>query len=410
MKIWIRLVLGVALGVLLSFSFPAGQEHIMVLFSTASSFIIHMGRYVVFPLVFFSLAIGTFRLRQEKRILSIYARTGIYLILSSAVLVLLGSFSVMLLSPERIPIIIEKDTLYRIPSFSDVFLDAFPKNIFNVFTGSGDFILPVFLLAVFLGLAFASDRRVSEPVILLCDSLSRVFYNLNKFVTEILAFGLVVLSAYLLLQMRSVVELDLFKQLFLIIGVDTAIVIFLLYPLIIFLMGERKNPYRWLYGIIAPAITAFVSGDGYFSLGMLIRSGRENLGIPRKVASTTFPLFLILGHAGTAMVASTAFIVILRSYSSLEITLVQVILATMYSFAVSFILGPVPGKGVMVALFLLSSFHGRGIEDGYLILKPVAPLLISAGVLLDVVTSAFISALVARREDVDSEVEVKQYI
>jgi aerobic C4-dicarboxylate transport protein len=410
MRIWIRLLIGTVLGALLSIFLPAGEDRIIGIVSSAARVVIHAGRYFVFPLVFFSLAVGTFRLRQDRKLLSVYARTGIYMILATAGLVAVGALSIVFLMPERIPIIIEEDPLYEIPRFADIVLQAVPANMAEVFAGPGDFLLPVFLLAVFIGLAFSYDKFASEPAIVLFDSLSRIFYNLNRFVTEILGIGLIFVAAAFGFELRSVVELELFGQLFLILAVDTAIVILVIYPLLIYLLGDRKNPYRWLYGIFAPALTALVSGDSYFSLGMLIRHGRENLGIPRRTSSTTFPLYAMLGHSGTAMVACISFIVILRSYSSLDITLPQVLLAMIYSFAVSFLLGPVPGRGAIVALYLLSTFHGRGLEEGYLILRPVAPVLVSVGVLLDVVTSAFISSVVTKQEDLDREVEPAGFI
>ena len=59
---------------------------------------------------------------------------------------------------------------------------------------------------------------------------------------------------------------------------------------------------------------------------------------------------------------------------------------------------------------LLSSLFGSGYEEGYLILRPVAPLLLSFGVLLDVVTAAFATMLVARHEGMQEEIEVREFI
>jgi Na+/H+-dicarboxylate symporter len=110
------------------------------------------------------------------------------------------------------------------------------------------------------------------------------------------------------------------------------------------------------------------------------------------------------------MVTGVSFILILRSYSGLEISFAQILCTLGFTFLTSLTLGSVPGMGSLVAISLLCSIFGKGIQEGYLILKPVAPLLISAGVILDVVTSAFVAFLISRHEGVRKEIEVVDYL
>ena len=58
MKIWIKILIGSILGVLLGIFLP-GTEKAMELFSFVNRLFIQIGRYVVFPLVFFALVAGT---------------------------------------------------------------------------------------------------------------------------------------------------------------------------------------------------------------------------------------------------------------------------------------------------------------------------------------------------------------
>jgi Na+/H+-dicarboxylate symporter len=143
---------------------------------------------------------------------------------------------------------------------------------------------------------------------------------------------------------------------------------------------------------------------------MLVKHGKENLGIPRRVGSAVYPLFAIFGRTGTALVASATFLLVLKSYSSLEITFFQVLWTLLFSLLISLTLGTVPGLGSYVALSTLCAFYGRGLQEGYLILRPVAPLLISFGVLLDVLTSAFVSLLVAKHENIAQEVDAYDFV
>jgi hypothetical protein len=52
-------------------------------------------------------------------------------------------------------------------------------------------------------------------------------------------------------------------------------------------------------------------------------------------------------------------------------------------------------------LALLSAWFGQGIEEGFLILQPVTPLLISVAVLIDVLNQSFVAYVlnqIARQE------------
>ncbi len=407
MKIWIKVLLGAIIGGILGTNLPRGGAEFL---SSLAPLVINIGYYVIMPLLFFSLAVAVFELRKENLTLRVLGRGLLYLLATSLLLTLIGIVSVVLLSPDRIPIIIEQEAPYSIPGLSEILFSVFPRNVFTVLTGPGNFLLPLSFLAFFLGLNFTFDRSISRPVVQFFDSLSRVFYHGNKFMVEILGLGMIILTANLFFTISSIPEFELFGQLLLVLTIDTVLIIFGIFPLLAYFLTNKENPYRWLYGMITPLLAAVVSGDINFTLSSLLHHGRENLGISRKVGSLVFPLFAMFGKAGSALVTSVTFVVILKSYSSLGITLSAVLWVFLFSFLVSFITAPFPGSAVFIGLAVLCGMYGRGIEEGYLIMRPVMPLLISYGVLLDTVSAAFSALLVARQEDQQHPIFLKDYV
>lgn len=410
MRIWIKLLVGGIIGIALGLVLPLREGTTAQTFSVISDVVLNIGRWVIFPLVFFSVAVATHELRQDKHVLAVYGRTIGYLAASTAILVIFGTLSIVVLSPARIPIINEQHVAFSLPSFTSIIHQLFPRNMFTIFTNDGNFLLPLYFLAFFLGLNFSFDRLITRPTYQLFDSLARIFYHVNSFIVEILAIGMIALASYLLLGLRASPDLGLFTQLLTVLVVDVAIVVFGLFPILLFYLGDRENPYRWLYATLAPAIAGFFSGNSYFSLSVTIRHGKESLGVPRSVGAPGYPLAVLFGRAGTALVTAVSFVVILKSYSSLGISVWQVLWVMGASFVVSFLLGSVPGMGAFVALSLLCGSYGKGLEQGYLILKPIAPVLVSIGVLLDVITASLVSLLVARHQGLQKEIEVKDYI
>ena len=79
------------------------------------------------------------------------------------------------------------------------------------------------------------------------------------------------------------------------------------------------------------------------------------------------------------------------------------------AFLLSFTLGGVPGSGVLVALALMSSLYGRGLQEGYLILLPIAPLLMSVAALLDTTVAALASVVIGRQLGVARDLAVRDF-
>jgi len=406
MKIWIKLLIGSLVGLAAGFFIPVQAQGF---FDSLSGLLVGIGRYALFPFMFFSLGIGTSELRQEKRLLRVYYSVFKYLVLAAGLLIIIGTLSVLVFPPERIPITIESDRAFDPVSVIGGLKTIFPRNLFAVFFGSGDFLMPILVLAFLLGLNMDFDRQLTRPVMQLFDSLSRIFYHLNSLIAELFAIALIAIAAARVSHL-SHSDLGMYLQIIIILAVDVVVVAFGVFPGALYLLGIRENPYRWLYASIGPAIAGLFTGDAYVSLGILTKHGKESLGVPRMVGSAVYPLFAVLGRAGTAMVATVSFILILRSYSSLEITFLQTLWVMFFSFVVSFILGAMPGNGAFYAVFMLCSLYAKGLQEGYLILRTIAPLLVSFGAFIDILSSAFVSLLVAREENVWTEVETENFI
>jgi Na+/H+-dicarboxylate symporter len=406
MKIWIKLLAGSLLGVVAGIFIPAQAQAFL---DQLSGLLVGIGRYVLFPFVFFSLGIGTSELRQEKRLGRVYLSGLKYLVLSTAALVILGTLSVLVFPPERIPITVESEKAFAPVNIMEGLRSIFPRNLFLVLGGSGDFLFPLMVLAFLLGVNMDFDRQLTRPIVQIFDSLSRIFYHLNSLVVELFGIAMIVIAAALMVRITHA-DLAMYKQILIILAADTVVVVFGVFPLCLYLLGVRDRPFRWIYAALGPAIAGLFTGDAYLSMGVLTKHGKENLGVPRMVGSAVYPLFAVVGRAGTAMVAGVSFILILRSYSSLEITFLQTLWVMLFSLLVSFVLGAVPGNGAFFAVFMLCSLYGKGLQEGYLILKAIAPFLVSLGAFIDVFSSALASLLVAREENVWTEVETASFI
>src|SRR5574344_3022528 len=102
MKVWIKYLLGIVLGIVSACIVPLNNSVVMYVLSFLSELVMKFGKYIVVPLVFLSTIISINKLRTSKMTLKTFSWTFIVIILSSVILALLGLFSVLIVKLPRI--------------------------------------------------------------------------------------------------------------------------------------------------------------------------------------------------------------------------------------------------------------------------------------------------------------------
>jgi len=107
------------------------------------------------------------------------------------------------------------------------------------------------------------------------DSLSRIFYYISAFFSEVLGLVMIVLSAYWAVRFRDILRADVFRELIRHLGFLCAILGFGILPLFVYLLRPKANPWVVVYGSISQALAGFFSGDINFTLPVLLRHIKE---------------------------------------------------------------------------------------------------------------------------------------
>lgn len=409
MKLWLKFIIGSLLGVVAAFVFPNESVIMQKFLPFLTEFAIKFGRYMLLPLLFFSMTVSVCKLRESDLLLKTAIKTILVILSSTLLLSLLGVISGLIVVLPRIPIPVEK--ILQTPSLDirNNFLKLFPSSVFECFT-DGAYLLPLLVFAGFAGAGCSTDRVIAKPVLTLFDSMSKVSYAIICFFTDMLAIGMIPIACTWTTQLSSVISAGTFTNLLILLFVDFLLIIFAIYPLILRFTFKEMHPYRILYASISSILTAFFSGDTNLVISLNIRQGKENLGIHRRLNAVTFPIFSIFSRGGTALVTSICFIIILRSYSSLGISFFDVLWLFVSSFLISFFLGAIPVGGPFIALTTLCSLYGRGYAAGYLLLKPAAPIICSLAAAIDAATAMFGSYLIASKSKLTEHKETRYYI
>ncbi|MCI6322378.1 cation:dicarboxylase symporter family transporter [Treponema porcinum] len=409
MKLWIKYLIGALFGAAFAFILPLGNEQVAAAVSFVTEIVVRFGRYMVVPVVFFTAVIAFNRLRDTKMLFKTGIWTGGVIVASSLLLTVTGLLSILIVKLPRIPITVETVSESASLGVGDLIKSLLPYSAFETLN-NGSFILAAFFFAMLVGTASTADPVLFKPVTQLADSLSKLMYNISVIFTEFLSVGMVAVLCSWTIQFRGVLTSGVFAPLILMLLVDFIFIAGVVYPLIIRYLCHDPHPYRILYASVCSVVTAFFSGDTNLVLQLNMRHGKESLGVRRRINGVVHPLFSIFARGGSALVTAISFIVIWRSYSSLSIPFTDILWITAVSFGISFLLGGFPAGGAFVSISVLCMLYSRGFENGFLLLKPAAPIICSFAAAFDALTAIFGSYIIAVKTKLVEHHGIKHYI
>jgi aerobic C4-dicarboxylate transport protein len=397
MKIWVRYLAGTIVGIGLGTLLPLSGGDTYLVLQDLAGLVLRVGRFFLFPMVFFAAIVATDELRDDDRLL----RTGLSVLAALAVVLLvattLGAVSIMALQPQRIPPMVQEGRIGTAPRVISRLLETIPANSFRLFVAGENALLMILLFGIIIGFSLRYDREITSPVSLVADSANRILFRLNAALTGFVGFFLIVPTAMMVVLIRQTRDLVLFGQFMLVVSSAALLLGIVVYPAALyFLDREHSRPLAWLRRMVPPGLAALASGDVFFALATYSRVANEDLAVPRRIGGVVPPLVAIFGRAGTALVSVAAFILVIRSYTALEIGFVAVVELTAAGTVYALLLGRTPAGAVLLLLSYLAARYGRGMEDSYLILLPVMPLLERIGAWLDTMTVGFVSQAITR--------------
>lgn len=394
MKVWIKYLFAAIFGIICALILPVNNSTVASVINFLTEIVIRFGRYMIIPVVFFTGIIAFNRLRENHLLVKTALWTVGVIAASSLILCSIGLISILIVKLPRIPITVENVTEAASLNIENLLRALFPYSAFETLN-NGTFIFAAYFFALLIGCASTSDPVLFRPVTTLMDSLSKLMYNIAVIFTEFLAYGMVAILCFWTIQFKTIILSGVFTPMILMLLVDFFIVAGLIYPLIIRYLCHDPHPYRILYASLCSIISSFFTADSNLVLLINMRHGKESLGIRRRINGTIHPLFTIFSRGGSALVTSIGFIMIWRSYSSLNIPILDILWILAVSFGISFLLGGFPSGGAFVSLAVLCTLYGKGFETGFLLLKPAAPIICSFAAAFDALTAMFGSYIIA---------------
>ncbi len=409
MKTWIIYLVATLMGLattLLLGQFPAYGTFIQ----SVSSILVQFGGFVLFPIVFFTFASGIASIRKDKMGGRIASSTIIWTLLPTLILTILGAF-VFAILPIAFP---ASSTAGSGTSAVINFIDTSikyakttltPVNPFYTLAATQDMIFPVVLISFILGYFLKPTSDVIRPAYVTMNSFSEVMYRISS-AFAIYGFALVYfISANFFMALQSDATIFVAPTFLIILLVLFNLSLLGILPLFYGIITKFKsNPYRILYRTLGAHIAALFSGSILFSTPILYSLARKNLGVQKRISSTTITITSMFARGGSAMISVFTILSLIYATTGSLPQIHIIIFIVLCSFFVSLISSVFLGFGVFFITYFTMKLVGIDLATAEMSLVGLLPLLSGLGTLLDSYICTLCS--VATGFDLETQVEV----
>jgi proton glutamate symport protein len=237
--------------------------------------------------------------------------------------------------------------------------------------------LGVVVFSILLGLALVLSGEKARPAI---DVVNALFEALIKLVTWIIwlaPFGVFLLVAARIGSIGLASLAGPVAKYMLVVVVGLLIHGLVSLPVVLLLFG-RINPYRYLWQMRKPLITAFSTASSAATLPITIEESQSSGGCSKKAANFVLPLGATVNMDGTALYQAVAVVFLFQLYGfSLDLTQQLAILVTATLAAVG--TAAIPSAGLVTMAIVItavnSSLGAMGEDIPTLPLESIAVIL-----------------------------------
>lgn len=342
--------IGMFLGILAGLCFLKNPDFTTNYIKPFGTIYINLLKFLVVPVVLFSIIDGVVSLNDLKRVGSVGIRTFIYYIFTTAVAVIIGlalanAFKGFFPQLETTGAAYEAATA----NVMDVVVGIFPSNIFQPMVNSE--MLPVIVIALFFGAGILSagikGKRIGEIV----GDMNEVVMKIMMMIIKITPIGVFCL-------MCNVVAVNgpaIVGTLAIVIGV--AYLSYLIHVLIVYGLSVRflsgMSPIKFFKGLFPAMICAFTTTSSNATLPLNIECCNK-MGAEPEISSFVLPLGATINMDGTAIYQAVATIFIATCYG-ITLTLPQMGMVVLTATLASIGTAGVSGAGMIMLSMVLAT-------------------------------------------------------
>ena len=351
----IKIFIGMALGIIagLIFAFAHLGEFTKEWIKPIGTIYVNLLKFLVVPVVLFSIADGVISLNDLKRVGSVGLKTFVYYMATTALAVVIGLALVNIFKGAFTPLPsadIEALTYEakEAPSVMQVIVNIFPSNLVQPMVTSD--MLPIIVIAIFLGAGCLAAGEKGAKIANLINCGQEVVMKIMMMIISFTPIGVFCLMTNVVAENGP----QIIGKLALIIGV--AYLGYIIHVLVVYGLSVRflskMSPIKFFKGIAPAMITAFTTTSSNATLPVNIECC-NNMGAEPEISAFVLPLGATINMDGTAIYQAVCTVFIACCYGrdlSLGDMAMIVLTATLASVGTA----GTPGAGMIMLAMVLT--------------------------------------------------------
>jgi len=348
-QIFIALILAIIIGSIFA---CLGQAQIAKTYIKPFGVIfLNLIKWIVAPLVFFSIMAGVISLQDVRKVGSIGGKTISFYLLTTAFAITIGLIIANLFK-GIFPVLATTDLSYKTEaavSFMDTIVGIFPSNFVKPFAEAN--MLQVIVASLFIGFAIMQIgprmSKVEEAVNILNDTCLKVM----EMILTLSPIGVFCLLAPVVAENGPAILGSLAAVL------AVAYLCYLVHAIFVYSLTVRAaagmSPFKFFRGMMPAILFAFSSASSVGTLPLNMEC-TEKLGAKKEIASFVLPLGATINMDGTAIYQGVCSIFIASCYG-IHLTFPQMLTIVLTATLASIGTAGVPGAGMVMLAMVLQS-------------------------------------------------------
>lgn len=346
-QIFIALVLGIAVGMALTGN-PAVANGYIKPFGTI---FLNLIKWVVTPLVFFSIMAGVISMRDIRKVGSVGVKTVVYYLCTTAFAITVGLILANLFK-GIFPALQTTDLAYESSgpvNFMDTLVGIFPSNFLKPFVDAN--MLQIIVASLIIGFALLVIEKRREVEYTLVEVLNDVFMKAMEMIVKLSPIGVFCLICPVVAENGPAVLGSLAKVLLI------AYLAYILHAVVVYSLSvrvaARMSPLRFFKEMLPAMMFAFSSASSVGTLPINMEC-TEKLGADKDVSSFVLPLGATINMDGTAIYQGVCAIFIASCYG-ISLSFPQMLTIVLTATLASIGTAGVPGAGMVMLAMVLQS-------------------------------------------------------
>ncbi len=347
-QIFFALVLAVIAGI----AFTQYPQFAVIYIKPFGTIFLNLIKWIVCPLVFFSIMAGVVSMRDIRKVGVIGGSTVVYYLFTTAFAVAIGLLFANLFK-GFFPVLSTSDLAYE-PSatsvnFMDTLVNIFPSNFVKPFVDAN--MLQIIVASLFVGFALIliSDRHDTDFAAV--NIANDICMKAMEMILKLSPIGVFCLLCPVIAENGPAVLGSLAKVLL------VAYICYVIHAVVVYSLAVKSmggvSPVTFFKGMMPAIIMAFSSASSVGTLPLNLECA-EKLGADKEVASFVLPLGATINMDGTAIYQGVCSVFIASCFG-ISLTFPQMLTIVLTATLASIGTAGVPGAGMIMLAMVLES-------------------------------------------------------